>query len=367
MLSISDNGSGISSEIKDKIFEPFFTTKPRGKGTGLGLSKVFGFVKRAGGELNIYTEINMGTEFKLFFPKSINSSVSVNHSSPFKRENLKGVGTVLIVDDEHELAIIAESYLSDAGYKTYIANCGEEALSILENHSDEIDLVLSDVVMSGKVNGYVLANIVMRKWPNIRLSLMSGFTADIERGISQKKHISRHLSRSLLPKPYSERALLTHVKKAINEEIHIKWDERFSTGINTIDDDHKKLIFLLNIIYADDLIDASSEDFLRVLEDLNNYSQYHFKREETAMEACDFPYFKEHSIAHVKLISQLEIFIKQVKCKATTMEKKETLKAVQHWLFNHLEEMDCEIYQYAEGKEAEIKLALSKLNDTFEL
>jgi len=232
----------------------------------------------------------------------------------------------------------------------------------MEQHADEIALVLSDVVMPGKVNGYVLANEVMKKWPNVKMSLMSGFTSNVERNITQKRHISRHLSRSLLQKPYSENALLRHVRKTLDEKLYLQWVDSFTTKIETIDDEHKTLVFLLNRVYSDRLADDPSDEFLHVLEDLNSYSQYHFTREEALMKACDYPDFEVHAKEHTVLISQLEEFIKQVKQGISTDEKNEILKAVHHWLFKHLEEMDSKIHQHTVGKEDLIKLALESLS-----
>jgi len=366
VLSVSDNGCGIPPEIKNKIFDPFFTTKPRGKGTGLGLSKVFGFVKRSGGELNIYSEVGIGTEFKLFFPKSINSSISAVDTPIIEKEKIKGSETILLVDDEQELATVAESYLNEAGFKTYIAYSGEDALVLLEKHSHEIALVLSDVVMPGKVNGYALANEVLKSWPNVRMSLMSGFISNVEINITQKNHASRHLSRSLLQKPYSESALLQHVRNILDEKLYLEWKEEFTTGIKEIDDDHKTLVFLLNRIYSDRLVEAPTDEFLHVIEDLNSYSQYHFKREEAAMKACDFPQLEKHAQIHLELISQLEGFIEQVRIGVSAEKKNEILKSVHRWLFDHLETMDSKIYQYSAGNIESIKLALNKLDNCVE-
>ncbi|MGL1956392.1 MAG: bacteriohemerythrin [Colwellia sp.] len=361
LLTISDNGSGIPNEIKSKIFEPFFTTKPRGKGTGLGLSKVFGFVKRTGGELCLYSELGIGTEFKLFFPKSINSSLSVTTSVKTEKKTITGCETILIVDDEQELANIAQCYLNEAGFKTHIAHSGEQALTLLKNNALTIDLVLSDIVMPGEINGFALANEVLKNWSDIRITLMSGFTSNAERSVSQSKHISRHLSRSILQKPYSEQALLHHVRTTLDEKFHLPWLDKFAIGIESIDKDHKVLIFLVNRIYADNLVNAPTDEFLYVLQDLLNYSQYHFKREKVVLEACNFPEFEQHCQIHNELISQLKEFIAQVKLGLSSDEKNKVLKLVLHWLFEHLEGADKTIQRYTDGKEDLINSALNKL------
>jgi PAS domain S-box-containing protein len=172
-ISVSDTGCGMSKETLARVFEPFFTTKPRGKGTGLGLSSVYGFVKQSGGTTRIYSEPGFGTTVTIYLPFA-DQTAQVATAPPATAA--KSSGKVLIVDDEVDLLEVATAYLTDMGYTTLQAADSARALEVIEMHQD-IDLVVTDVVMPGGMNGLELAQEVRHRLPHVKLIYSSGFPA----------------------------------------------------------------------------------------------------------------------------------------------------------------------------------------------
>jgi len=361
LLSITDTGSGIPPEIINNIFDPFFTTKIRGKGTGLGLAMVFGFVRRSKGDIKVYSEIGIGSSFKIFLPRSINVSESLIKDVIPEKIQVRGTETILIVDDEQDLAHVAETYLNEAGFKTLLAYNGQQALEILQNKFEEIDLVLSDVVMPGKINGYRLADKILMNWPSVRITLTSGFASNAGRSLFEQNHVSRYLSQDLLNKPYSEHSLLRHIRKILDEEMFLEWTERFATGVAPIDNDHKVHISLLNKIYIEQKANNPNDTFLHLLEDLANYVSFHFIREEAVMKACDLPDIELHLEAHKALLIELSEHVKLAHSELTSEQKYNLVKLLHDWLVNHLEGMDRGIRECAIGKEAIVRKVLNEL------
>lgn len=173
VIAVSDDGVGIPAEIIDKVFEPFFSTKERTQGSGLGLSMVYGFAKRCGGTVRIYSEVDRGTTVRLYLPRAHKHSPAA--AEPARIPVAPGGGeTVLIVDDEVGFLRIAEVYLRDLGYRTLIAQRPAEALA-LQGEVGKIDLVFSDVVMPGPMTGIDLANRLSALQPDIKVLLTTGF------------------------------------------------------------------------------------------------------------------------------------------------------------------------------------------------
>ncbi len=175
-LSISDTGSGMSTETRARALEPFFTTKPRGKGTGLGLAMVYGFVKQSGGAIRIYSEVGFGTNIALYLPfaEDIGSARQEKHSaSPTVTRGAK----VLVVDDEEGLLEIACAYLTEAGYHPIQATRGQEAIDIL-HHQPDIALLITDVILGDGINGIGLAQRARQISPSIQCIYCSGFPED---------------------------------------------------------------------------------------------------------------------------------------------------------------------------------------------
>ncbi|MEJ0071133.1 MAG: ATP-binding protein [Pseudomonadota bacterium] len=158
MLQVSDTGSGMSREVIAKVFEPFFTTKPRGQGTGLGLSMVFGFIKQSGGHINVYSEVGVGTTFRLYMPRLLAPAETA--VGPIAVAMPRGNGErILVVEDEPAMRRVVVRQLNQLGYDTAEAENAAAALHVLEADG-AFDLLFSDVVMAGKADGFDLARRV---------------------------------------------------------------------------------------------------------------------------------------------------------------------------------------------------------------
>jgi NO-binding membrane sensor protein with MHYT domain/nitrogen-specific signal transduction histidine kinase/ActR/RegA family two-component response regulator len=172
MLSVTDTGFGMPPDILRRAFEPFFTTKEVGKGTGLGLSMVYGFIKQSNGHIRIYSEPGHGTSVKMYFPRSQAPALAV---APSRREvPAGGSERILVVEDEAAVRAIVGEQLLSLGYDVKLAGDADEALALLGAH--QFDLVLTDVVMPGRLNGKGLSDEVERLWPGTRVVFMSGYS-----------------------------------------------------------------------------------------------------------------------------------------------------------------------------------------------
>lgn len=216
MVSVGDTGTGMDVETRERVFEPFFTTKEPGKGTGLGLSMVYGFAQRSGGHLQVYTEIGRGTTFRIFFPKAeglaAEQSVKIG-----KNSNLRGGSeTVLVVEDEPELREIAASHLKRLGYNILEAENGDKALQLI-SQANGIDLVFSDVVMPGKLDGYQLATSIHHQKPKLKVLLASGFNKTQAFIDNDAEDYLVILNNQLLSKPYDKRELSEAIRNKLDE------------------------------------------------------------------------------------------------------------------------------------------------------
>lgn len=218
VISVRDTGTGMQDTVMDRILEPFFTTKEQGKGTGLGLSMVYGFVQRSGGYLDIASEVDEGTTVKIYLPRVDEKHSSGRNSTEIPQPLPRGSETILIVDDEEGMRDIAMSYLQSLGYKTLTAEDGHVALEILENHTD-IDLVFSDIVMPGGIDGYQLASEVHNKYPHIAILLTSGFTRKQPDIIQGDNTYLIKINNELISKPYSLSDLAVSIRKSIKDII----------------------------------------------------------------------------------------------------------------------------------------------------
>jgi len=210
-LIITDTGMGIDETIKDKVYDPFFTTKGEA-GNGLGLSQVFGFMERSGGAIKLYSQIGLGTQFSLYFPRFYqNPAKNQENIKNIVEPNLSGNETILVVDDEPALRELARQILLDAGYKVLTASDGKEALDILP--AQAIDLVLSDVIMPN-MDGYQMAKKIMEFYPKVKIQLTSGFSG--ERHSILKDSV---LKDNMLYKPYNSNELLTRIRLLLDNHI----------------------------------------------------------------------------------------------------------------------------------------------------
>jgi len=211
-LTLSDTGTGMDSETLERAFEPFFTTKPEGKGTGLGMAMVYGFVKRYGGYIKIYSELGTGTTMRLYLPRSSDSETTVPVDGLHETDLYTGSESILIVDDEADLLQLAGLYLRDLGYRTLLAENAAQALEILAGDVT-LDLLFSDVVMPGGMNGFELAQQAMELKPGLKVLLTSGFTS--------KTIAHNGLARfaiHLLSKPYRKDELAQRIRLVLDEK-----------------------------------------------------------------------------------------------------------------------------------------------------
>jgi signal transduction histidine kinase len=207
LIEVTDSGSGMAPEVLQHIFEPFFTTKEPGRGTGLGLSMVFGFMKQSGGHISAYSEFGEGTTFRLYLPPvpdAVASTEPTTQATPELGRN----EVILAVEDSAGLREILVRQLTSAGYRVLEAGDARVALETIDSGAD-IDLLLTDIVMPGGMNGHELARLAMLRRPDLKTLLTTGFS-DVTNGngTSVPLHILR--------KPYRKDELLHYVREALD-------------------------------------------------------------------------------------------------------------------------------------------------------
>jgi two-component system cell cycle sensor histidine kinase/response regulator CckA len=175
-LEVRDNGIGMDESVKAQMFEPFFTSKDKGKGTGLGLSTVYGVVSQAGGEIEVDSEPGQGTGFRIYFPLAVGKveDLPITHGDAAP----VGLETVLLVEDEPGVRLLAETVLRKLGYKVLVADCGEAAIEIWNQKKGSIDVLLTDVIMP-QMSGGDLAHKLREMNPRLKILFMSGYTDDM--------------------------------------------------------------------------------------------------------------------------------------------------------------------------------------------
>jgi NO-binding membrane sensor protein with MHYT domain/CheY-like chemotaxis protein len=207
MLSVSDTGSGMLPEVAKRAFEPFFTTKSVGQGSGLGLSMVYGFMRQSNGHIKIYSEVGQGTIVKMYFPRSDATTAA---PAPARREAAPGGNErILVVEDEDAVRAIVGEQLRGLGYDVQLAADAEQALVLLRTH--RFDLMLTDVVMPGALNGKGLADEVERSWPGTRVVLMSGYSENV---LLNDGRLDRGVM--LLAKPHQRSDLAQIIRSALS-------------------------------------------------------------------------------------------------------------------------------------------------------
>jgi two-component system, cell cycle sensor histidine kinase and response regulator CckA len=208
LLSVSDTGIGISSEMQDQIFEPFFTTKI--SGTGLGLATVYGIVKQSGGNILVYSEIDHGTTFKVYLPR-VAGPLGVPSTEAAPTGLATGKETILLVEDEETVRALSKQVLELCGYTVIEAHNGVDALSICEKYNGRIDLLMTDVVMP-EMGGRELAERIRQLYPKIYTLFTSGYTDDaiIRHGVIGD-------GVNFIQKPFSLDALATKVRTILDD------------------------------------------------------------------------------------------------------------------------------------------------------
>jgi signal transduction histidine kinase len=178
LVAVSDTGMGMDKATQDKVFEPFFTTKEAGKGTGLGLSQVYGFVRQSNGHVRIYSEPGEGTTIKVYLPRLVGSDHEPAEMPAKAAAMVRGAGeTVLVVEDERDLRAYTTEALRELGYRVLEAADAAAALSIVDRHP-EIDLLFTDVVLTGGMNGRNLADEAARRRPGLPVLFTTGYTSN---------------------------------------------------------------------------------------------------------------------------------------------------------------------------------------------
>ena len=172
VLSVTDNGVGMTEEVRERIFEPFFSTKDQKRGTGMGLSTVYGIVRNHGGMITVYSEVGKGTILKLFFPAAGEHKDETNSIEKYKRPDLNA--TILIIDNEPIVTETWKDFLSRKGFIVITANDGIEGLEIFQNRAGEIDLVILDYLMPNIVGKETVTRLKGID-PDVKILLSSGY------------------------------------------------------------------------------------------------------------------------------------------------------------------------------------------------
>ncbi len=220
-IDVSDTGTGIPADIRDKIFEPFFSTKEVGKGTGLGLSTVYGIIKQTGGFIYVDSEIGQGTTFHIFLPRhhserdvqgeaeGANGAAKEPPVEAKSRTDLTGQGTILLVEDEEGLRSLNARGLRSRGYTVIEASNGMEAMAAVEQKSGSVDLVVSDVVMP-EMDGPTLLRALRAHNPGLKIIFVSGYAED-----AFAKSLGENEKFDFLPKPFTLSQLVAAVKETM--------------------------------------------------------------------------------------------------------------------------------------------------------
>jgi CheY-like chemotaxis protein len=206
MLAISDTGTGMTAEVRERVFEPFFTTKEVGQGSGLGLSMVYGFVKQSGGHIRIYSEEGHGTTIRLYLPPARGAVEAIKADG----EAVSGGSEIiLVVEDDPMVRTFVINQLTGLGYKTIAASDGSAAMAIVER-GEPFDLLFTDVVMPGGLSGRNLADAIAKLRPGMKVLYTSGYT---DNAVVHHGRLDEGVL--LLTKPYRKPQLAKMVRQAL--------------------------------------------------------------------------------------------------------------------------------------------------------
>jgi CheY-like chemotaxis protein len=208
-FSIADTGIGMDKATQDRIFEPFFTTKKMGRGTGLGLASVFGIIKNHSGSIDVQSCKGEGTTFSIYLPASESEAPQPDETTP---EPVKGVGTILLVDDEEMIVQVGTSMLEKIGYRVLSANSGKKAVDLFKSCPDPFDLVILDMIMPG-MSGAETFEKLREIDPHVKVLLSSGYSVEGQAGELLKKGCQ-----GFIQKPYNIGELSKKLRSVINQE-----------------------------------------------------------------------------------------------------------------------------------------------------
>jgi signal transduction histidine kinase/CheY-like chemotaxis protein len=208
-VSVTDSGTGIPEDIRDKIFEPFFSTKERSQGTGLGLATIHGIVKQNHGHIEVDSTVGQGTTFRIYLPRSTGKVTAMRHTENAAASRAEGPTHILLVEDNEELRISTCEILETLGYTVSTASCAEDALEFFESEGGGIDLVITDVIMPG-MDGKQMADLLLDSRPDLKIVFMSGYTDDIilDRGVTRG-------AVDFVPKPFSAAQLTAKLQEVL--------------------------------------------------------------------------------------------------------------------------------------------------------
>jgi len=211
-LEVSDTGCGMPPRVLEHLFEPFFTTKAKGKGTGLGLMTTYGIVKQFGGHIAVYSEVDRGTTFKLYFPESHEAGEVV---APAVQEFvlLHGNETIMVIDDEINIVTMVTQILTELGYHVISTTSPREALILCDQRPQTIDMVLTDIIMA-ELNGPDLVRMMRQKRPTLKALYMSGYTNNAAKLIGVLKPDT-----AFLQKPFSSETLTHCIRKVLDAPV----------------------------------------------------------------------------------------------------------------------------------------------------
>ena len=209
-IEASDNGSGMDKETVSHIFEPFFTTKGVNEGTGLGLATVYGIVKQNNGFINVYSEQGQGTTFTIYLPRHVGTTSQKQLESKAEPA-LRGNETILLVEDEPTILTMTTTMLERLGYKVLVAGTPSEAIRLADDHSGEIHLLLTDVIMP-EMNGRILSEKLLGNRPELKCLFMSGYTANV---ISHHGVLDDGVH--FIQKPFAKKELAAKIRQALSD------------------------------------------------------------------------------------------------------------------------------------------------------
>ncbi len=210
-LCVSDNGTGMSPDVAARAFDPFFTTKPIGQGTGLGLSMIYGFARQSGGQARIYSELGLGTTICLFLPRHLGHAMAAEDDLSFAQAPRLGNGeTILVVDDEPAIRVLVAEMLEDLGYAAIEAADGPSAMRVLQSEA-QIDLLVTDVGLTGGWNGRQVADAGRALRPGLRVLFMTGYA---ENAVLSHGHLDPGMH--VLTKPFSLEVLASRVRLLVS-------------------------------------------------------------------------------------------------------------------------------------------------------